>query len=185
MHCFKSIKIGRYADFYRTFLLSAIISLVSFVILYVPTHLFFLQRFDDQYLFLFLLGVLFMYPFHKLMHILPIIHRRKHLAWSLEIHFFFLPILTFKMKEPIAKKQFILLMLGPFLVINTLLASACILYPLYAHYFMMLLAYHIGLCYADIIYVKPLLFTPKHALIEENENGYEILIAENNGILNR
>ena len=40
----------------------------------------------------------------------------------------------------------------------------------------MLLAYHCGLCLIDLFILKNLLRSPKKALIEETETGYEILV---------
>ena len=48
--------------------------------------------------------------------------------------------------------------------------------PQYVHYATILLAYHIGICAVDLFYVKSIISAPKDALVEENEDGYEILV---------
>lgn len=48
--------------------------------------------------------------------------------------------------------------------------------PQYVHYATILLAYHIGICAVDLFYAKAVISAPKGALVEENEDGYEILV---------
>ncbi len=87
-------------------------------------------------------------------------------------------MISLHITEPVAKIRFILTLISPFLVINTVIIALSFMMPSYAHYFAMLLAYHSGLCLTDLIYIRNLAHSPKDALIEETDNGYEILIPE-------
>ena len=91
--------------------------------------------------------------------------------------FGFLPIFSLRISEPIKKNRFVFVLISPFLFINLSLLSAAILVPAFSHYFTILLAYHCGMCLIDLIYVKNLMKSPKTALIEETDTGFEILIA--------
>lgn len=95
---------------------------------------------------------------------------------KIEIYFYVLPIIHFNVKKPIQKKQFAAALLFPFIFINIILLTFALLMPQYVHYATILLAYHIGICATDLSYAKSLFSSPKDALIEENEDGYEILV---------
>jgi hypothetical protein len=87
-----------------------------------------------------------------------------------------MPIVSIRIKEPIPKTRFLFALLLPFILINSLLITGAFTFPVFGHYFTMLLAFHCGLCLIDLLYVKNLQRSPKKALIEETETGYEILV---------
>lgn len=89
---------------------------------------------------------------------------------------YFLPILSLRVDQPISKYRYLVALVAPFFVLNSILLYGCFHFPHYSHYFTMLLAFHSGICAIDFIYAKQLMDSPKNALIEENEDGYEILI---------
>jgi hypothetical protein len=117
-----------------------------------------------------------MYPIHKLFHFLPIAHLGNCVKKSVEIYGGVLPVIHIRVHEPIRKWNFLLALFFPFFVIGLLIFSGYILFPSYSHYFTILLAYHIGLCVSDFICASNVLFAPNHSYIEENDNGFEILI---------
>lgn len=87
-----------------------------------------------------------------------------------------MPILSIRIKEPVPKALFLFALLAPFFIINSMLITGAFMMPEFGHYFTMLLAYHCGLCLIDLLYIKNLARSPKKALIEETETGYEILV---------
>jgi Putative zincin peptidase len=176
MHCWKTINLERQFGFYRVFLLSSIIMMMVFSFIYVPINLVYSNSFYDNHSLVFVFGLLSIYPLHKLIHLLPIFPYVKKMRWRWDRKLLILPIVSLRVDRPISKNLYMIALLAPFLVINSILLYGCIQFPHYSHYFAILLAFHSGICAIDFIYAKQLMNSPKNALIEENEDGYEILI---------
>lgn len=135
---------------------------------------------SDQLFPLFVLVFLMIYPIHKLLHFLPLMRFRSRLRFSIEKHFNIIPVLAMRIHEPILKSRYIVALIVPFMALNSILIVGAIIFPTFRHYFAILLAYHCGLCVMDLLYVKHLIRSPKQALIEETDKGFEILISPTN-----
>lgn len=120
------------------------------------------------------------YPAHKLLHFMPLFSYRKSLRFSIEKQYSFLPVLSMRIHEPILKSRYVFALLVPFILLNLVLIIGAIMFPPFRHYFSILLAYHCGLCLIDLLYVKHLIHSPKTALIEETDKGFEILVPSSN-----
>lgn len=160
----------------RIFLFSMIVVFIVFSCAYIAMNIFYHGPLSDHLFPVFLLMLLLTYPLHKLLHFIPIVRHRKRLRYSINKKFGFIPILNMKIHEPIIKSHYIASLLIPFILINMVFVIGAIYYPIYHHYFIILLAYHCGLCLIDLIYIKLLLKAPKKSLIEENDKGFQILI---------
>jgi hypothetical protein len=177
LNCWKTVNFTRQYGSQRLFILSALTMLFTFILLYIPaTYLFVATNFYDNHFIYFILALILLYPAHKLLHFLPIAHLNDKIRKVVEIKYGFIPTLKIQITEPIKKYQFLIALLSPFVIINTGLLIASFIYPHYAHYFTILIAYHIGICVPDLIYGKDVIRSPKNAFIEENEDGFEILI---------
>lgn len=161
----------------RLFLLSSLCVITVFSFAYVLLGIINDTSKSDEYFWIFILTFLSIYPLHKLLHFIPLYRYRDKVKVIINKQYGFLPVVTVRIFEPIHKSRFIFSLLAPFIFINAALISAAILFPIFAHYFTMLLAYHCGICLIDLIYVKNLSKSPKKALIEETDNGFEILVA--------
>jgi hypothetical protein len=53
-----------------------------------------------------------------------------------------------------------------------------LIYHQYAHYFTILLSFHLGLCVHDFIAIKNLFGSPARSFVEEHGAGYTILVME-------
>lgn len=135
---------------------------------------------SDRLFPLFILVFLMIYPIHKLLHFLPLMRYRSRLRFSIEKHFKIIPVLAMRIHEPILKLRYIVALTIPFVALNSILIVGAIIFPTFRHYFAILLAYHCGLCVMDLLYVKHLIRSPKQALIEETDKGFEILISPTN-----
>ncbi|CAM4062013.1 DUF3267 domain-containing protein [Lederbergia lenta] len=176
MHCWKSFNVDNKYLFYRRFFISTMITLLVFITLYVPLQSIASVPLQENYFITFLVAFILLYPIHKLCHLLPIINYYKFVKVKMNVYFYVLPIMNLKVKKPIQKYQFAIALLFPFFLINSILLLFALLMPQYVHYATILLAYHIGLSSDDLFYAKSLLFSPRDALVEENEQGYEILV---------
>jgi len=176
MNCWKTINVKKQYGFERIFLLSSIAVLTVFTVFHIIVGMIGEVPFSDRLFPLFTAAFLLVYPVHKALHFLPLIRYRKHVDFSVKKLFVFVPVLSLFVKEPVPKSNFVLALLMPFVVLNTVLLAGAYVSPAFAHYFSILFAFHCGLCLIDLIYVKHLLRSPKTSLVEETANGYEILI---------
>lgn len=177
MNCWKAINLTKQYGSGRVFFLSTLTMLLTYVSIYVLVNFLFVPTsFDDKYFILLIIGLWLMYPLHKLMHLLPILNFKDKIQKKFSIKFFILPIIQIRVVEPISKWFFIFSLIMPFIFIDGLLFIACFAFHDYVHYFTILLAFHIGICVSDFICLKKVLLAPNKAYIEENEDGFEILV---------
>lgn len=178
MHCWKTINVKKQYGFDRLFTLSMLTGFGVFMVFYIVLDIFFAADLSDQYFLAFLLAMMAVYPIHKLCHFLPLLKSRKNVRLMIKKRLGFLPLISLRVKEPVPKTHFILSLVTPFIVVNGMILLLAFSLPAFGHYFAMLFAYHFGLCLTDLIYMKNLAKSPKDALIEETENGFEILLPE-------
>ncbi len=176
LHCWKTINVQKQYGHDRIFLFSTIFVMMVFSFFYISMTAYKDSPVSDQLFPLFVLVFLMIYPAHKLLHFLPVMRYRKRLRFSIEKQFKVLPVLAMRIHEPILKSRYIIALVVPFIILNSILIIGAIIFPAFRHYFSILLAYHCGLCLIDLLYVKHLIRSPKKALIEETEKGFEILI---------
>ncbi|MBK3495956.1 DUF3267 domain-containing protein [Viridibacillus sp. YIM B01967] len=180
MHCWKTINVQKQYGHDRIFLLSTIIVISVFSVFYIALNIYKESPLSDHLFPLFLFVLLMIYPAHKLLHFMPLFRYRKCLRFSIEKQYGFLPVLQMRIHEPILKNRYVFALLVPFIALNLALVIGAIMFPSFRHYFSILLAYHCGLCLIDLLYVKHLMHSPKAALIEETDKGFEILIPSSN-----
>ena len=176
MHCWKTINVKKQYGFDRLFMISALFGLAVFMASYIGLAIVYATPLSDQYFLLFLLTLLAIYPLHKILHFLPLIGCHKSLKLIIRKQMKICPAILLHINEPVPKTRFLLSLAAPFLILNAAIVISSTLMPAYSHYFAMLLAYHCGLCLTDIIYLRNLARSPKHALIEETDTGFEILV---------
>jgi len=178
MHCWKTINVKKQYGLDRLYIMSALIALGVFMSFYIVLNILYSDPLSDQNFLLFIGAILAVYPLHKLCHFLPLVGCRKCLKLIVKKQLKVLPKISLHISEPVSKIRFILTLAAPFLLINTTIVGLSLLMPVYSHYFAMLLAYHSGLCLTDLIYMRNLAHSPKDALIEETDTGFEILVPE-------
>lgn len=176
VHCWKTINVKKQYGFERIFMLSSLIVVAVFSLFYITLEILNNSPLSDDQFPLFLMSLLLIYPIHKCFHFLPLLSYKNQLHLSVKKQLNLLPILSIRIKEPIPKLRFLFALLSPFIFINGFLIVGAFSFPAFGHYFAILLAYHCGLCLIDLLYIKNLSRSPKKALIEETETGYEILI---------
>jgi len=177
MNCWKTVNFHKKYGFERLFFMSSLTMIICFLFLYVPTTSYFAHnKLSDDYFILLIIGFISIYPLHKLLHLLPIIHLKDKIRKTWNLTFRFLPVISIQVKEPIGKGHFLLTIMTPFILISGILLGCCFIYTHYVHYFLILFAYHVGICVPDFIRMKNIWKSPRTCFVEENENGFEILI---------
>lgn len=180
MHCWKTVNVQKQYGHHRIFLVSAIFVMMVFSVFYISITAYKNYPVSDRLFPLFILVFLVIYPIHKLLHFLPLLRYRTRLRFSIVKQFKIIPVLAMRIHEPILKSRYIVALMVPFIVLNSIIIMGAIIFPTFRHYFAILLAYHCGLCVMDLLYVKHLIRSPKKALIEETDKGFEILISPSN-----
>lgn len=176
MHCWKTINLKKQYGFDRLFMISALFGIAVFMASYIGLAIVYATPLSDQYFLFFIVALLAIYPLHKILHFLPLIGCHKSLKFIIRKQMKVCPAFSLHVNEPVPKIRFLLSLATPFLVLNTVIVSLSIAMPEFSHYFAMLLAYHCALCLTDIIYLRNLARSPKYALIEETDTGFEILV---------
>lgn len=176
MHCWKTYNVNKKYHFYRYFIISSFVALLIFILTYAPMQLVTSAKVSDNYFIIFVCLFILIYPVHKIFHTLPILPYYKDIKLEIDFYFFILPIININVKRALPITHYIFALLCPFFVINSLLVIAIVLLPQYSHYITILLAYHTGICAVDFKIAKSLISSPSGSLIEESENGYEILV---------
>ncbi|AST90486.1 MULTISPECIES: DUF3267 domain-containing protein [Sutcliffiella] len=176
MNCWKSININRQYGVHRITGVSLIITLLAFIMIFLSFNLIFSQQdVSSKYFSLFLLALICIPTTHKLFHALPVVLSKKKVCFSWRLQYC-LPFLTIKSEQPFSKFQSYVIFLMPVIAITAILTVLTFMLPAYFHYISILLAFNIGLSVPDFLYLKQINSAPRACQIEEIENGYDILI---------
>ncbi|MDQ0214753.1 membrane-associated HD superfamily phosphohydrolase [Oikeobacillus pervagus] len=178
MRCWRTIDLEKKYGFHKIALISTLVMMLVFSIMFASLQTFFSQTLHDRYFIVFTVSLILLYPAHKFLHILPYIRFMHKLTFKCQIKLMVLPVIIVRVKEPISKMRFVISLLNPFIILNSLFIIGCAIFPHYIHYFTMLFAFHTGICAIDFINLKSLIASPKSSYIEENDDGYEILISQ-------
>jgi len=181
MNSWKTVNFSKQYGSQRMHFLSSLTMVLCFIIFYVPAqYLFESNALYDNYFILFVIALWMIYPLHKFFHFLPVAHLGNTIQKTIKLKYGCIPIIQIKICEPISKRLFMLALLLPFMMVNTILIGACFFFPHYVHYFTMLLAFHVGICLPDILCAKNVITAPNHSYIEENDEGIAILLQNSN-----
>ncbi len=178
MHCWKTINLQKNYGYHRVFLISFMFTMIMFSLFYSSIESVVSEQHYDRHFFLFISGLILVYPIHKVLHLLPILPYIKKIKCKVKKQYFFLPILNIQVVDPIPKRIFFIALLFPFVLFSVILTVASLGLPHYMHYFTILIGFHSGICAIDFIYARDLLRSPKNAFIEESDEGYEILVIQ-------
>ena len=176
MHCIKTVNIEYEYGTTRIFILASILFFVMFCLSYCLTSFDYPQPHRSDGLMYFLVSIFFVYPIHKLIHILPLLIFQKKIQFDLRIKFIFIPVLHTTIPTVIKRNQYLFALLLPTFVLNTAFLFAAFTWKEYAHYFCLLFALHCAICLIDLMLFRTIFRAPPTALIEETEKGYEILV---------
>ncbi|WP_050614234.1 DUF3267 domain-containing protein [Bacillus testis] len=178
MHCWKSVNLNKQYGPQRMFIISLLTMLLSFTTIYALVSAGLSKgTLHDDYALLFMAGIFMLYPLHKVLHLLPLLFAFNKLKIQSKQHFY-IPQFTIRVKDPISKMLFLFSLLTPFVVVTGTCLYFALRLPAYAHYFTILLSLHIGLCASDAITLFNILRSPRCSYVEENDEGFEILVRE-------
>ncbi|HLR65760.1 DUF3267 domain-containing protein [Virgibacillus alimentarius] len=179
MICWKSINITKEFGLKRIYLISSLIGLMAFVILYVPFSI--LHKnvlLNESGIVLFIFGIILLPLMHLLMHILPlfILNKKIKVTYKNKSKKRTLPLLTYYTKAYVSKKVSLLVALAPTIFITIPGMIATYLLADFYVYLLLLTTVHIGISFTDFLYVLYIAKAPKQSFIENDNNGFDILI---------
>lgn len=123
MRCLKSINTERRDEFNRLFLKGILVWLAAVCICFLTQHLIYPDQLTNDYQLASFLGIILIYPIHKLLHILGCFKYREGTVIQWRIHFFFLPCIKLNIKRIIPKWHYIFSLILPFVIITTILVA--------------------------------------------------------------
>ncbi|TQS76602.1 DUF3267 domain-containing protein [Ornithinibacillus gellani] len=176
MNCWKSYNLNKEFGINRIIIMSAFVALASFILLYVPISTFHgTQNAKDTGIYFFIIAIIFLFPMHTFMHMLPLIILKKSVKPAILNHSK-LPLFTYYANEPLAKNISLFVTLAPTICITLPLLAASIILADYYVYVLLIAALHIGITYTDFLYVAQIYKAPKQAYVENDVDGFDILI---------
>ncbi|KMY53170.1 hypothetical protein AC623_03545 [Bacillus sp. FJAT-27231] len=178
MKCWRTFDFERRYGTNKILIYSLLLTMLFFSFSFALMQSLFSKTLYSGYFHFFLIALLAIYPLHKLVHLLPILHYWRQMKCRCKMTCFCMPIISINIKQPVPKRTFMVSLLLPFFTINPALLICGMLFPHYIHYFTMLTAFHMGMCAIDLLYLKAMAASPKYAVIEEHDRGYEILIPQ-------
>ncbi|WP_010093723.1 DUF3267 domain-containing protein [Ornithinibacillus scapharcae] len=179
MNCWKSINLDKHYGLKRINLISCFIGLIAFILLYVPFSMLHLDKQVQQVgILVFIIAIVLLPTLHSFMHILPLIimNRRINLKITRKK---VLPIFTFYIVSHISKKNYIISLIMPSLLITIPCIVAGIIFPMVYVYALLIAAVNIGLSFLDFLTIRHLWKAPNNAYVENGEEGFDILLKAN------
>ncbi|EJB4723686.1 DUF3267 domain-containing protein, partial [Listeria monocytogenes] len=149
MRCLKSINTERRDEFNRLFLKGILVWLAAVCICFLTQHLIYPDQLTNDYQLASFLGIILIYPIHKLLHILGCFKYREGTVIQWRIHFFFLPCIKLNIKRIIPKWHYIFSLILPFVIITTILVALMLFTPIgHSGMFLLLLSVHFGMSFS-------------------------------------
>ncbi|RAI79432.1 DUF3267 domain-containing protein [Macrococcoides goetzii] len=159
----------------RILLISALTSILVFIVSFELFSSVFGKHFSDQYFFLFIAACLLLYPFHKFCHMIPFMNDMKSMILQKTNKSKFFPLFNIRINHPIHKIKFGISLMLPFVIITFITLYCAVVLLQFAHYFLFIFSINVGMSFIDFIYLKYIINTPKGSYIEERKYGFEIL----------
>ncbi|TXC89716.1 DUF3267 domain-containing protein [Metabacillus litoralis] len=176
MNCWKTINLSKDVGLHRISFISMLTMICVFILTYLPINLFFSKvHLKDGHFLMFVLLMVSMIPIHKILHALPLLLCGCRVEMKIKFYYMF-PSFQLKACNGIKKHNMLISLLTPFIVFTTVFLYGSILFPAYMHYFSIAMAFHIGLCVPDFIFIKHLLLAPRSCFVEEFDDGFEVLV---------
>ncbi|API91086.1 MULTISPECIES: DUF3267 domain-containing protein [Virgibacillus] len=180
MNCWKSINLAKDFGRNRLLLMSSLITLFSFILLYVSITIAqgSTAEVSEAGIIPFLLLLLLLPTIHSSMHILPLIlmNRRMKIIFKLKNGCF--PVFYYYTKYHLTKKAYFIVALAPTILLTIPGVVASYYFNNYSVYILLLTSANIGIAFIDLLYISYLWKAPKQSVIESSEdgNGLDILI---------
>lgn len=177
MNCWKSINLVKEFGYNRLLLVSFLIGLLAFIVLFVPVSIAHSGEHVKQSGILpFVVSLVLLPTIHSLTHILPLIIMNKRIKVVYKTKTWLLPVFNYYTKYHLTKKASLFVTLAPTFLITIPAITASWVFAGYYVYILLFTAVHIGISFLDILYASYIIKAPRSAYIENSNDGFDILL---------
>ncbi|RKQ31274.1 DUF3267 domain-containing protein [Oceanobacillus halophilus] len=177
MNCWKSIKLKKEFGHNRTLLISTLLGLLIFIVLYVPFSIYHgTNRSHDSGMIVFIIAMSFLPTLHSFVHILPLIMMKKRVKIAYKLKMKIFPIFTYYTKTHVTKKVSLIVLIAPTVMITLPGIISTYLFGEWYLYLLLFTCTHIGVTFIDFWYMSQIIKAPKKAFIQNDNDGYDILV---------
>ena len=177
MNCLKSINFKKEFGVNRIFFLSFLIGLMSFIFLFITFSSIQGTAYANEFGIIPFLGIVILLPtIHSFMHILPLIMLKKRTKVYFNLKRSIIPTFKYHSNTFLSKTTSLMMAIAPtiFITIPGLIAS--LLVADYYVYILLFTAIHIGASFTDYLCICHVAKAPKKAFIENQNEGFAILV---------
>lgn len=177
MNCWKSVNLVKEFGYNRLFLVSFLIGLLTFIVLYVPASIIHGTSHVKESGFLpFVIALLLLPTLHSLTHILPLIIMNKRVKVIYKTKKWIVPVFSYNTKYHLTKKASLIVAIAPTIFLTVPSMTASYISKDYYVYYLLFTAVHIGISFLDLLYINHIIKAPKKAFIENRNDEFDILI---------
>lgn len=177
MNCWKSINIAKEFGPNRLVLISIIIGILSFILLFVPISLLHGTNIvNESGILPFIIALLLLPILHAFMIMLPLITMKKQIKIYFKFKVKCFP--SFHTEAHLSKLESLIVSLAPtfFITLPGLVAS--LLFADFYVYILLFTCIHIGITFTDFLHVLHIIKAPRRAYIQNDHDGLDILLKE-------
>lgn len=179
MICWKSINLSKEFGLNRLYLISFLIGLVAFILLYVPFSI--MNRsveMDEAGFIPFIITILLLPAIRSCAHLLPLVMLKKQVKPFNRAKNKIIRDLSYSTKRHLSKDISLLVAIAPTILITIPAIIAAYIFPSFSVYILMFASFHIGLSTIDFLYIAHIMKAPKQSVIENRHDGFDILVKE-------
>ncbi|MFD2042774.1 DUF3267 domain-containing protein [Ornithinibacillus salinisoli] len=181
MNCWKTINFKKEYGLNWLRFISWFTGLLAFILLYVPTTIAHGGNQVNELGLIYLIIALFLLPpFNSFMHILPLILMNKRGKIIDKRKSKIIPLFTRYPCMQLSKMKFLLVALAPTVMITIPGVVLSFLIPEFYVYILLYTSIHIGITCIDFIYIIHIIKAPKESLVENSNDGFDILLKATN-----
>ncbi|MDY0407814.1 DUF3267 domain-containing protein [Virgibacillus soli] len=182
MYCWKSINLSKDFGLFRMYTISCFISILAFILMYVPTSIFHGLHHVNEYALLGLLLALYLLPtIHTAAHILSLIFFKKRVKVTYSSKSKVIPAFSYMPYQCLPKGISIVVALAPTLFITVPAIVAIYLYSSAYIHILLFTSIHLGYSFYDFLYISHIVKAPKCAFVDHNNSAlnFDILLKKN------
>ncbi|PKR78271.1 hypothetical protein CEY16_00490 [Halalkalibacillus sediminis] len=177
MTCWKTVNISRELGHNRLAILSVLVGILSFSVLYVPFSIIYkgVTIFEPS-IYHVMIGLLLIPVLHKLGHAIPILFTDREFYFKWSFKYQYLPMLKIRVRSNLSKRTSILMVLAPSLFLTVPLLFAATVFPTLYPLLLLFTAINIAISVEDWYTLAFFIKAPKKCVVTKTKNNYDILI---------
>lgn len=177
MNCWKSYNFKKEIGLHRLYLISTLIGILAFIILYVPYSIIHDSIKVNEFGIIPLMIATFLLPaIHSFIHVFSLKILNKRAKIGMEHNFKWIPIFTYYTKTHVTKKVSLLSACAPTIFVTIPGLAACFIFAEFFVYILLFTSLHIGITFIDFWYIHHVIRAPRQSFIQKDKDGFDILL---------